>query len=218
MHHLEEVEGMSLKAVQYCVFDEADQLFEMGFAEQLKIILAKLGDARQTLLFSATLPAALADFARAGLQNPAFVRLDADTKLSPDLQTYFAYVRCASLSWADRWPLENPSYFLVYHEDGRVYLAAQGVASEEGDLCRQEDKPAALLWLLQEVIPLDSPTLIFMATRHHVEFLHTLLAREGLKASCVYGQMDQVRLGRSCRCPACHAWALRIGCVVVVSL
>ncbi len=67
MHHLQEVEGMSLQSVQYCVFDEADQLFEMGFAEQLRAILSGMGDARQTLLFSATLPAALAEFARAGL-------------------------------------------------------------------------------------------------------------------------------------------------------
>ena len=67
MHHLQEVEGMSLKSVQYCVFDEADQLFEMGFAEQLRAILTGMGDARQTLLFSATLPAALAEFARAGV-------------------------------------------------------------------------------------------------------------------------------------------------------
>lgn len=57
---------------------------------------------------------------------------------------------------------------------------------------RQEDKTAALLWLLQEVIPEGSPTLIFTATRHHVEFLHTLLTREGLRSACVYGQMDQV--------------------------
>ena len=60
------------------------------------------------------------------------------------------------------------------------------------DGLRQEDKTAALLWLLQEVIPEDSPTLIFTATRHHVEFLHTLLTREGLRSACVYGQMDQV--------------------------
>ena len=58
--------------------------------------------------------------------------------------------------------------------------------------CRQEDKPGALLWLLQKVIPEGSPTLIFTATRHHVEFLHNLLSREGLKSVCVYGQMDQV--------------------------
>ena len=84
---------MSLKAVQYCVFDEADRLFEMGFAEQLKAILAKLSTRRQTLLFSATLPAALAEFARAGLQNPEFVRLDADNKLSANLSLAFFTVR-----------------------------------------------------------------------------------------------------------------------------
>lgn len=67
MHHLQEVEGMSLQSVRYCVFDEADQLFEMGFAEQLRAVLSGMGDARQTLLFSATLPAALAEFARAGV-------------------------------------------------------------------------------------------------------------------------------------------------------
>lgn len=84
---------MSLSAVEYCVFDEADRLFEMGFAEQMKAILAKLGHSRQTLLFSATLPSALAEFARAGLKDPEFVRLDADSKLSPDLSLAFFTVR-----------------------------------------------------------------------------------------------------------------------------
>ena len=37
-----------------------------------------------------------------------------------------------------------------------------------------------------------SPTLVFAATRHHVEYLHTLLGLEGLQTACVYGQMDQV--------------------------
>ena len=47
MHHLKEVEGMSLRTVEYCVFDEADRLFEMGFAAQLKEILAKMNESRQ---------------------------------------------------------------------------------------------------------------------------------------------------------------------------
>ncbi len=34
-HHLEEVEGMSLRSVEYCVCDEADRLFEMGFMAQV---------------------------------------------------------------------------------------------------------------------------------------------------------------------------------------
>ena len=65
---------LRLDSVEYVVFDEADRLFEMGFAEQLREILARLPDTRQTLLFSATLPGLLVEFARAGLSDPVLVR------------------------------------------------------------------------------------------------------------------------------------------------
>ena len=86
---------MTLRGVEYLVFDEADRLFEMGFADQLKQVMATLAPSRQTLLFSATLPKALAEFARAGLRDPELVRLDADTKISPDLALAFFTLRCA---------------------------------------------------------------------------------------------------------------------------
>lgn len=65
----------------------------MGFAEQLQEILLKLPENRQTLLFSATLPKLLVDFASAGLQDPTLVRLDTDTKLSDKLQTQYLLCR-----------------------------------------------------------------------------------------------------------------------------
>uniref|UniRef100_A0A7S3XG40 RNA helicase n=1 Tax=Picocystis salinarum TaxID=88271 RepID=A0A7S3XG40_9CHLO len=89
LHHLEEVEGMSLRNVECVVFDEADRLFEMGFADDLREILRKMPEERQTMLFSATMPSALAEFTQAGLKEPHLVRLDADTKVSPDLQPHF---------------------------------------------------------------------------------------------------------------------------------
>lgn len=67
----------------------------MGFAEQLRAILGGMPESRQTLLFSATMPAALAEFARAGLREPELVRLDAESKISPDLGLAFFTVRCA---------------------------------------------------------------------------------------------------------------------------
>ena len=82
------------------VFDEADRLFEMGLGDQLREILARLPDtrcrhtanifmaeikyffvSRQTVLFSATLPKLLVDFAKAGLSDPTLVRLDVETKV-----------------------------------------------------------------------------------------------------------------------------------------
>ncbi|GAB2265579.1 Putative DEAD-box ATP-dependent RNA helicase 29 [Dionaea muscipula] len=93
MHHLTEVHDISLRTVEYVVFDEADCLFGMGFAEQLHKILAQLSENRQTLLFSATLPSALAEFAKAGLRDPQLVRLDLETKISPDLKLAFFTMR-----------------------------------------------------------------------------------------------------------------------------
>lgn len=148
MHHLSEVDDMSLRSVEYVVFDEADCLFGMGFAEQLHQILAQLGENRQTLLFSATLPSALAEFAKAGLRDPRLVRLDLETKISPDLKLAFFTLR-------------------------------------------QDEKYAALLYLIREHIGSDQQTLIFVSTKHHVEFLNVLFRHEGIEPSVCYGDMDQ---------------------------
>ncbi|KAF3440128.1 hypothetical protein FNV43_RR18406 [Rhamnella rubrinervis] len=148
MHHLSEVEDMSLRSVEYVVFDEADCLFGMGFAEQLHKILMQLSENRQTLLFSATLPSALAEFAKAGLRDPQLVRLDLETKISPDLKLMFFTLR-------------------------------------------QEEKHAALLYLIREQISSGEQTLIFVSTKHHVEFLNVLFKEEGIEPSVCYGEMDQ---------------------------
>lgn len=47
MHLLQEVGDFRLNRVQFCVFDEADRLFEMGFAEQIKEILSGMPPTRQ---------------------------------------------------------------------------------------------------------------------------------------------------------------------------
>lgn len=62
------------------------RLFEMGFQEQLNEIINRLAESRQTLLFSATLPKLLVEFAKAGLHDPTLIRLDVDAKLSEQLK------------------------------------------------------------------------------------------------------------------------------------
>lgn len=86
---------MSLKLdnIKIVVFDEADRLFELGFGEQLQEICARLPSSRQTLLFSATLPKMLVEFARAGLSDPTLIRLDVDWKLPSTLWLGWISVR-----------------------------------------------------------------------------------------------------------------------------
>ncbi|GAA0145900.1 RNA helicase [Lithospermum erythrorhizon] len=89
MHHLAEVDDMSLRMVEYVVFDEADRLFSMEFGEQMHNILGQLSENLQTLLFSATIPTALFEFAKSGLRDYKEVDLDKEKRISPDLTLTF---------------------------------------------------------------------------------------------------------------------------------
>ena len=139
--------GLKLCGIEYVVFDEADRLFEMGFGEQLREILGRLPETRQTVLFSATLPKLLVDFAKAGLTEPTLIRLDVETKIPETLKLAFFHTR-------------------------------------------MEVKPALLLHLLTHVIPQEEQVVVFAATRHHVEYLHTLLDKAGIDNTFIYSQLD----------------------------
>lgn len=65
----------------------------MGFGEQLREIINRLPENRQTILFSATLPKLLVDFAKAGLTDPTLIRLDVDTKIPDTLKLAFFHTR-----------------------------------------------------------------------------------------------------------------------------
>ncbi|XP_053684864.1 ATP-dependent RNA helicase DDX54 [Sabethes cyaneus] len=85
--------NLKLSSVEYCVFDEADRLFEMGFGEQLTETLRRLPSGRQMVLFSATLPKMMVEFAKAGLSDPTLIRLDVESKIPETLDLKFLYCR-----------------------------------------------------------------------------------------------------------------------------
>jgi hypothetical protein len=55
---------------------------------------------------------------------------------------------------------------------------------------RPQDKPAALLLVLTRLLKTDEQTIVFAATRHHVEMLHALLRQAGIEATAIYGTLD----------------------------
>ena len=67
---------LRLDSVKIVVLDEADEMLDMGFAEDLEAILQATPAERQTALFSATLPPRIADIARKYLRDPVRVRID----------------------------------------------------------------------------------------------------------------------------------------------
>jgi superfamily II DNA/RNA helicase len=65
--------ALRLDGVETFVLDEADRMLDMGFIHDIRKIIAKLPARRQTLLFSATMPADIAELARQMLNDPAKV-------------------------------------------------------------------------------------------------------------------------------------------------
>ncbi len=68
--------ALNLSAVKTVVLDEADEMLDMGFAEDLEAILEAVPKERQTALFSATLPPRIASIARRQLRNPVTITID----------------------------------------------------------------------------------------------------------------------------------------------
>lgn len=82
----------SLARVEIVVIDEADQLFEKGLGDQLSGIIQLLPKKRpQLLLFSATIPSLLAEFAQVNLKGAIAIRLDIQ-KLPDTLEFQFKFV------------------------------------------------------------------------------------------------------------------------------
>ena len=61
---------ISLKSIRYFVLDEADRMLDMGFIHDVKKIIEKLPQERQSLFFSATMPNSILSLANRILKNP----------------------------------------------------------------------------------------------------------------------------------------------------
>jgi ATP-dependent RNA helicase DeaD len=69
---------LHLAAVRMVVLDEADEMLDMGFAEDLEAILSATPAERQTALFSATLPPRISAIAAKHLRKPVIIRIERD--------------------------------------------------------------------------------------------------------------------------------------------
>ena len=75
--------ALDLRHIKVLVLDEADEMLDLGFLPDVERILAKTPESRQTLLFSATMPSAIASLARTHLTQPVNIRAES----SEDSQT-----------------------------------------------------------------------------------------------------------------------------------
>ncbi|KAJ5920769.1 ATP-dependent RNA helicase dbp10 [Penicillium verhagenii] len=186
--HLQVEMELDLSSIRYVVFDEADRLFEMGFAAQLTEILHGLPSTRQTLLFSATLPKSLVEFARAGLQEPTLIRLDTEGKISPDLQNAFFSVKSSDKEGALLHILHDIIKMPTGDTEVTKRFKEEGPPSKFSNKRKRDDGKSGP----HKESPTEHSTIIFAATKHHVDYLYSLLNEAGFATSFAYGSLDQL--------------------------
>jgi ATP-dependent RNA helicase DeaD len=67
--------SLQLAAVRVVVLDEADEMLDMGFAEDIEAVLAEASPTRQTVLFSATMPPRIESIAKRNQRDPIRIRI-----------------------------------------------------------------------------------------------------------------------------------------------
>jgi ATP-dependent RNA helicase CshB len=92
---LDLVEEQALKVFtsQTLVVDEADQMLDMGFIEEVDKIAVRMGEELQMLVFSATIPEKLQPFLKKYMNNPRHVQVDAGQKAADKIAHYLMPAR-----------------------------------------------------------------------------------------------------------------------------
>ncbi len=110
---------IDLADLKSVVLDEADEMLDMGFAEDLETILEATPEVRQTALFSATLPPRIAGIAERHLKDPARILIPRDASKKGSVpkvrQTAYVVPRAHKVTALGRvLDLESPTLALVF--------------------------------------------------------------------------------------------------------
>lgn len=138
--------AINLDALNTVVLDEADEMLNMGFKEELDFILSVLPEDRATWLFSATMPQAIRNIVKHYMDDPFEVRVDANT-VNNNIEHQYVLVKASQKAMAIRRVLdaEEPRGVLFCRTKIEVQNMADELARDgykadaiHGDLTQQQ--------------------------------------------------------------------------------
>ena len=111
--------SIRLDAVRFVVLDEADEMLDMGFAEDLEAVLEALPAVRQTALFSATIAGRVATMGVRHLREPVRLAIEAPTQAAGELPrvrqvAYIVQRRHKAVALGRVLDMENPTSAIVF--------------------------------------------------------------------------------------------------------
>ena len=127
--------SLELSMVRFVVLDEADEMLDMGFAEDLEAILDALPEERQTALLSATIAPRVASIAERHLNDPVRVKIHREKAAAGEVprvrQTAYVVSRQHKLAALSRvLDMEDPASAIVFcRTRGEVDQLAESLAA-----------------------------------------------------------------------------------------
>ncbi len=108
--------SLELGSIRYLVLDEADEMLDMGFAEDIESILQETPPERQTALFSATFPARVNDLVKRYMRDPQRITIKAEVRKTPQVrQVAYVVPRPQKLEALGRiLDLESPTSAIIF--------------------------------------------------------------------------------------------------------
>jgi len=133
--------SLDMRALRVVVLDEADEMLDMGFADDIEAVLAETPPERQTVLFSATMPPRIEAIAKRNQRNPVRIRIAKAAPKSGEApkvrQQAYVVARAAKVAALGRiLDLESPAAAIVFCrtrtevDELAETLSARGYASE----------------------------------------------------------------------------------------
>ncbi len=139
---------LTMDNVSMVVLDEADEMLDMGFREDIEYILEYMPDERQILLFSATMPQAILNLTKKYQEDPKFVKVVHQEMTVPEIeQIYFEVKEKMKLELLSRLiDIYNPKLSLVFCNTKRrvdalvTHLQVRGYLAEglHGDMTQNQ--------------------------------------------------------------------------------
>ncbi len=83
---------LKLQNLRTIVLDEADEMLNMGFREDIENVLAQIPEERQTVLFSATMPPAILQITKQYQTEPVLVQIQSATKTVDSIEQFYVSV------------------------------------------------------------------------------------------------------------------------------
>jgi ATP-dependent RNA helicase DeaD len=124
--------SLMLTSARFVVLDEADEMLDLGFLEDVETILSRCPSGRQTALFSATMPPEIRKLAEKGMYDPQTIKVRAATLTIDSVEQFFVEVtdREKADALARVLKAERPTQAIIF---GRTKIGVDRLARSLND-------------------------------------------------------------------------------------